>query len=122
MELLDAVLDVVLDVVLDTVVQAMVDATVDATVDAGGTGAPAAPVRWMAVLCGSVTTVIDRLFLPGRMYVSLTHTMPSSRLALTLDDVTDEQDEDMDATAMDSNCKRFSQHGFKHGFVSEFGN
>ena len=30
-------------------------------------GRAAAPARWMAVLCGSVTTVIDRLFLPGRM-------------------------------------------------------
>ena len=48
-----------------------------------------------AFLWGSLTTVIDRLFLPGNIYVSLTHTIPSSRLALTLDEVTD--DEEMDA-------------------------
>ena len=55
--------------------------------------------RWLAAaafLSGSVTTVMDRLFLPGSMYVSFTHTIPSRRLALTLDAVTDD-DDDMDA-------------------------
>ncbi len=39
---------------------------------------------------------MDRLFLPGNMYVSLTHTIPSRRLALTLDELGLE-DADMDA-------------------------
>ena len=43
-----------------------------------------------------MTTVMDRLFLPGNMYVSLTHTIPSRRLALTLDELGLE-DADMDA-------------------------
>ena len=61
--------------------------------------------RWMAAfLCGSVTTVMDRLFLPGSMYVSLTHTIPSRRLALTLDEVTDEED------VMDARIKINFQH------------
>lgn len=64
-------------------------------------GAVPAVARWMAAfLCESVTTVMDRLFRPGSMYVSFTHTMPSRTfaLALTLDDVavTDDED-DMDA-------------------------
>ena len=46
-----------------------------------------------AFLCGSLTTVMDKLFLPGSMYVSLTHTIPSRRLALTLDEVFDEEDD-----------------------------
>ena len=46
-----------------------------------------------AFLWGSLTTVIDRLFLPGNIYVSLTHTIPSRRLALTLDEVFDEEDD-----------------------------
>ncbi len=72
------------------------------TVGVGGVGAAVvvapATTRWMVVaafLWGSLTTVMDRLFLPGNIYVSLTHTIPSRRLALTLDEVTD--DEDMDA-------------------------
>lgn len=55
------------------------------------------PARWMAAfLCESVTTVMDRLFRPGSMYVSFTHTMPSStfELALTLDDAAVTGDED----------------------------
>ena len=36
---------------------------------------------------------MDKLFLPGSMYVSLTHTIPSRRLALTLDEVFDEEDD-----------------------------
>ena len=43
-----------------------------------------------------MTTVMDRLVLPGNMYVSLTHTIPSRRLALTLDELGLE-DADMDA-------------------------
>lgn len=35
---------------------------------------------------------MDRLFLPGNMYVSLTHTIPSIRLALALEEVTDDDD------------------------------
>ena len=49
-------------------------------------GAPPADTA-AAARCGSLTTVMDKLFLPGSMYVSLTHTIPSSRLALGLDEV-----------------------------------
>ena len=71
---------------------------VPATAGADVTAVAVAPTtRWMvAFLWGSLTTVMDRLFLPGNIYVSLTHTIPSRRLALTLDEVTDEED-DMDA-------------------------
>ena len=70
---------------------------VPATAGADVTAVAVAPTtRWMvAFLWGSLTTVMDRLFLPGNIYVSLTHTIPSRRLAFTLDEVTD--DEDMDA-------------------------
>ena len=54
----------------------------------GTTGQAAVTTRLMAaILCGSVATVVDRLFLPGNMYVSLTHTIPTRRLTLTLDEL-----------------------------------
>ena len=99
----EAVRDIVKELLdaADGLLGALLDGLLGGLADAGEGGtATVATERWMAVLCGSVTTVIDRLFLPGRMYVSLTQTMPSSRLALTPDDVTDEQDEDMDATVV----------------------
>lgn len=51
---------------------------------------------------------MDRLFLPGNMYVSLTHTIPSSKLALSLDELEldDGETPAEQVTKLDNNKKK----------------
>lgn len=78
--------------------------------DGAGTGVVVPELRWIGTVfrCGSLTTVMDKLFLPGNMYVSLTHTIPSRRLALTLDEVTDVEDMDAEHRQQENKMNQYT--------------